>query len=213
MNNQFSLKEAERKAFQATNNDGLWDVFLGSFFLMFAFAPLLSDRLGDFWSSAIFLPFYAGVYLIIHLVRARIVAPRVGSVTFGQGRKTRMKRFSLILMGVNVIALAAGVFAFLNFGKISDKLPAILFSGLLVGGFSLFAYFIELPRMYIYGLVMGLGIFLGEWLWSNNLASHHGFPLVFGTGAGLMILVGLFIFFRLVLNTPLPPEDFPSMGA
>ena len=58
MSQQISLREAERKAFRITHNDGLWDVLLGCYALMFVIAPYLSTSLGDFWSSAVFLPFW-----------------------------------------------------------------------------------------------------------------------------------------------------------
>jgi len=55
MSTPISLKDAERKAFQSTFADGLWDVFIGcSFPLQLTIAPLLSHRMGDFWSSAVF---------------------------------------------------------------------------------------------------------------------------------------------------------------
>ena len=57
MSRQLSLKEAERKAFRTKYDDGLWDILLGCFFSMFAIAPFLSASLGDFWSSAVFVPF------------------------------------------------------------------------------------------------------------------------------------------------------------
>ena len=68
MSQKISLKAAERKAFRTTYNDGLVDIFLGCFFLMFVIAPYLSASLGDFWSSAVFLPFWALVYLAIWLI-------------------------------------------------------------------------------------------------------------------------------------------------
>jgi hypothetical protein len=65
MSPQISLKEAERKVFKTTQNDGLWDIFLGCFLLIFVIAPYLSGTLGDLWSSVVFLPFWALVYLAI----------------------------------------------------------------------------------------------------------------------------------------------------
>ena len=57
MSQPISLKEAERKVFQSTANDGLWDIFLGIFFLEFVIAPFLSESMGDFWSVAVFRRF------------------------------------------------------------------------------------------------------------------------------------------------------------
>ena len=52
------LAAAERRGFRSVVDTGLWDVMLASVVAMFAIAPLLSVRLGDFWSSAVFVPFW-----------------------------------------------------------------------------------------------------------------------------------------------------------
>jgi hypothetical protein len=62
MQEKISLKEAEKKAFKTSFDDGLWDILIGSFFLEFAIAPLISASLGDFWSSVVFLPFWGFDY-------------------------------------------------------------------------------------------------------------------------------------------------------
>ena len=56
-----SIKEADRKVFRTSFDDGIVDIFISSVVLMFALAPFLSVYLGDFWSSVIFLPFWGVV--------------------------------------------------------------------------------------------------------------------------------------------------------
>ena len=55
MTQKFELKKAERKLFSMIFDDGLLDIMISAFLLMFAIAPLLSETMGDFWSSAVFL--------------------------------------------------------------------------------------------------------------------------------------------------------------
>ena len=207
MSQQISLKDAERKVFQSTFADGLWDVFLGCFALEFAIAPLLSTSLGDFWSSAVFLPFFGVVYLIIRGVRKNVVAPRVGVVEFGAARKTRLKKFSVAMLVVNVIAFILGIVAFLGFGSLTGGGPPIILGLILLIGFSSAAYFLDFPRLYIYGLLGALAPQVGEWLFQNMGASHHGFPIMFGIMAGIMILTGLVTFTRFLRNNPVPAGD------
>ena len=207
MSQQISLKEAEKKAFRATLNDGLWDVFLGCFFLMFVIAPFLSSSLGDFWSSAIFAPFWGLVYLIIWQIRKRAVAPRIGSATFGRARRVRLKRFTIIMLVINIAAFVLGIVAAANIGRVSGRTTSILFGLFLLCGFSLAAYFLDCGRLYLYGLLVGISPAIGEWLWARGHASHHGFPVTFGTAAGVMIAVGLILFARLLRANPLPVEE------
>lgn len=205
-----SLKQAEKKAFRSTYNDGLWDILLGCFLSMFAIAPLLSSRLGDFWSSAVFLPFWGLVYLAIWSIRKRVVAPRIGTARFGRARRMRLARFTVVLLVVNILALVLGLIAAANVGRVPGQATSIAFGLILLVGFSIAAYFLDFSRLYIYGLMVGLAPNVGERLFDRGLASHHGFPVTFGVTAGVMIVVGLAVFARLVRENPLPVEDARS---
>ncbi len=201
-----SLKEAERKAYRAVADDGLWDVLLGCFVLLFALAPLLSESLGDFWSSMIFLPFWGLVYGAIWLLRRHVVAPRVGRATLRPARRARLGRLTRVLVVVNVLALIGGVVIVVNAGSVPGMVTAALLGMALLVAFTFAAYLLDFPRFYIYGLLLGLSPLVGEWLFANGYASHHGFPVVFGFTSAVMILTGLVVFLRLVLANPAPAE-------
>jgi len=47
----------------------------------------------------------------------------------------------------------------------------------------------------------------------NHKASHHGFPVTFGITAAVMIVIGLFLFVRLLRDNPLPVEGLPTEEA
>jgi hypothetical protein len=206
---KINLKEAERKAFRITYNDGLWDIFLGCFFLMFAIGPYLSPSLGDFWSSVVFLPFWGVVFLVILLIRKCVVTPRIGVVKFGLARKTKLVKFSVVMLVINVVAFILGLVAALSLGRVPGQMITIIFGLILLIGFSTAAYFLDFNRLYIYGLLVGLSPLVGEWLWTHGYATHHGFPVAFGTSAGIMILVGLVVFVRLLHDNPVPVEGIP----
>ena len=213
MSQTISLKEAERKAFRTTHSDGLWDIFLGCFFLMFVIAPYLSASLGDFWSSVVFLPFWGLVYLAIWLIRKYIVTPRIGLVKFGRARKTRLAKFTLVMLVVNILAFVLGLVAALNFGRVPGQMIGIILGMILLISFSLAAYFLDFGRLYFYGLLVGLSPPVGEWLWNLGYVMHHGFPVTFGITSGIMILFGLVVFIRLLVNNPVPVESTPTEGA
>lgn len=213
MSKQISLKEAEQRAFRASYDDGLWDVLLGCVVLMFAVAPFLSRSLGDFWSSAVFLPFWALAFVVIWLIRRRLVAPRTGVVKFGRARRARLMKFSILMLAVNVVAFALGLAAAMTFGRVSGLTTSIVFGLIVLIAFSLAAYFLDFGRLYVYGLLFGLAPVVGEWLYVNVNAPHHGFPITFGIVAGTMILTGLVVFVRLLRDNPVPVEGAPPESA
>lgn len=208
MKDPISLKTAEKRAFQTTFEDGLWDVFIGCFALEFAIAPLLSGSLGDFWSSAIFLPFWGIAYLAIWLARKYVVAPRVGKACFGKTRMNRLRRFTIILVGLNAVLFVLGLLAAFALGGASGvsiswrNLLPVLLGLFLLAGFSIAAYLLDFPRLYLYGALLFVATPMGEWLYLYHGAAHHGYPIAFGITAGIMIVTGLVIFVRLLINNP-----------
>lgn len=208
-----SLKEAERKAFRTKTNDGLWDIFLGGYFLMFVIVLYLSPILGDFWSSVMFLPYFALAYLAILLIRKYVVTPRVGIVKFGLVRKAKLAKFTVVMVAINTSALILGILAAVSFGNVPGQVYPIILGMILLFGFSLAAYFLDYNRLYIYGLLVGFSPIVGEWLWNQGYASHHGLPITFGISGGIMILVGLVVFIQFLRDNPLPITDGPAEKA
>ncbi|MFC1971053.1 hypothetical protein ACFLV0_03860 [Chloroflexota bacterium] len=202
MSEKLSLKNAERKVFRAASHDGLWDIIIAGFALEFAVAPLLSPALGDFWSSAVFVPFLGLLFLAAWLTRKYVVKPRTGVVKFGKQRIGRMKKFTLVMLIVNVLALILGTIVALYFHALSGQMVAIIFGLILLIGFSLAGYFLDYIRLYVYGLLLGITPFVGEWLYSNYNASHHGFPITFGFISGVIFLAGLITFIRFLHKNP-----------
>lgn len=207
MSEVISLKQAEKKVFSLATQDGLVDVFLGCLFLGWAIAPFYSAKLGDFWSMAMFLPFWGLVMLGIWLVRRYIVKPRVGTVQFGKARKTRMRWFTGVMLALNIIALIVGFWVSLNADTLSGRAATAVFGMTCLVLFSTAGYSLDFPRLYVYGLLLALSPQVGEWLYSDYGASHHGFPITFGITSGIMLVTGFFVFIRLLRNNPLPNED------
>jgi MFS family permease len=202
-----SLKQAERRVFRIAFNDGLWDIFIGSFALQFAIGPLLSPHLGDFWSALIFLPFFTLILFIIWLVRKHVVIPRIGFVKFGPSRKKRLKKFSAMMLVANLVALIIGANYALNFNVNSGSSPMVVFGLILLIISSLAAYFLNFIRLFVYGALFLLSAWIGEWLFIHYRISHHGFPITFGITAGIIMMTGVIIFFRLLREYPVPSEE------
>jgi hypothetical protein len=197
MSSKNVLEQAERKVYRASFEDGLIDMGIAAFTLMFAVAPLLSVTLGDFWSSVVFLPFWLVVYLLLRWVKKRFVTPRTGTVIFGAERVAKLRRGGWVMLGLNVAFLLVGVFTFFFPGDLGFMI-ALRFSAIMLLFFSMAGYFYDLNQLYVYGVLCALAIPVGEWLWQRELVSHHGFPMVFGTITGIIFLWGLVKFIRLM---------------
>jgi len=206
MTEKIDLKKIEKKAWTLYFQDGLIDIFIGCIVIMFALAPFLSESLGDFWSSAVFLPFWGLVYLLILVTRKYVVTPRIGIVKFGVVRKKKMIKFNLIIFIVLTIGFLLGLLSFIDF-NVPGWIHMARFGLIVLITSSLAAYFLDYPRLFVYGIMFILSLLIGEWLWVNMQVSHHGFPITFGITSAIIIIIGLIVFVRLLQNNPLPKKE------
>jgi hypothetical protein len=208
---QKEIEQVERGTFHAAYDLGIWDILIASFMSMFAFAPLLSVSVGDFWAAAIFVPIIAVVYAVLWLVKQRLLVPRIGVVRLGSFRQARLRKLSVVLLIVNVVAAVLGTFFAFRYDAIGGLAPVIVLSVILLVGFSLAAYSLNIPRFFLYGLLLAVAPYIGEWLWRRGHASHHGYPIVFGIGAAAIATVGL-IKLIAVIRGHRPLGDGPLAG-
>ncbi len=210
MAQKISLKQAERKVFRMTFQDGLWDIFIGCIVLQFAIAPLLSISLGDFWSSAVFLPFWALIFAVILFIKKRVVIPRIGLVKFGSFRKAKLTKFTLIMLVVNVIAFVIGLYFSFRSNIESGRVLMIMFGLTVLILSSIGAYFLNFIRLFVYGFLFLLSLMIGEWLFIHFRVVHHGFPITFGITTGIIISTGLILFFRFLSTYSIPAKETAS---
>jgi MFS family permease len=206
---QDELERLERATFLSTADTGLWDMYLASMVSMFAIAPLLSVYLGDFLSAAVFLPVFALLLWGIHLVKTRVIQPRVGLVEYGMPRKKRLKSLGVIMLVVNVMALVLGLVAAYRLPMDQGAIVPIFMSIILLLLFSTAALFLGIPRIFFYGLLLAVAPPIGEFLFQRGYATHHGFPVVFGTCAAVILMAGIVRFVRF-LPPPVPGGGAPS---
>lgn len=211
MAQNLDLKELERKAFRSTFQDGLLDMFVGVVVLAFAVIPLL-ESLGDFWSGAVFLPVYLLAWAGFRAGKKGITLPRMGAIQPGAARKAKLGRL------MAVIALAVGVLAatgllVIALQQAGAALANWLFPGLLgllaFAGFGVGATLLDLPRLYGYGVLVGLAAPAGELLYRHGLAAHHGWPISFGIAGSAIVIAGAVMLVRFVRAFPVVREAEP----
>jgi hypothetical protein len=213
MEKKLSVRETENKVFRTTFQDGLIDIGAGSLFLNFVVAPFLSTSIGDFWSSAVFVPFWLALYLILRTARKRIVEPRLGKVRFGPYRTSRLMRFNLVMLIFLMIALGLGALSFVQIESIPGWVHSARLSLVTLIIFVGAAIYLDVLRFAIYGLLVAAAPLVGELLYQYLGASHHGFPITFGFASAVMILTGLTLFVRLLLRYPRTdgPQDMQGI--
>jgi hypothetical protein len=216
---KLSLKELERKAFRSTFQDGLWDIFLGLLLLNMGGGTLLGGSgMSPLWSMVILTLFVGLVLLGFWAGKKFLTTPRIGAVEFGPQRRSKLRRVRVVLF----LSVLMGVLMFLwGLGAWSGRLPYLLaelpipayvWAVQCVVVFSVAAYFMDVTRFYIYGVLYALPFPLGILLAHNTtLTGALSMAITFGTAGGILVLIGVVLFVRFLRRYPLP-AGHPSMG-
>jgi hypothetical protein len=205
MSHNLDLKALERRAFRSTFQDGLWDIWLGLVFLMFAIGPLLE---GAGVSEKATMVLWIGVdviaFLILWMGKKYVTTPRLGLVRFGLQRRTRLKKFRLALL-VSGLAVLLATLAINSGEKPSQAVVLGAFAAIIIIVFGLMAYFMDFDRLYLYAVALALSLPVGE-----VLQEHAGLPdagYTYFVTAGLIIMVGIAHLARFLRDYPLPVQE------
>ena len=214
-----SLKELERKAFRSTYQDGLLDIYLGgtiASFTVFAGALDTADSLSTWQRLLIFLAGCAISNLIFWVGKKFVTLPRIGQVKFGPARQRRKRTLIAVLSGIVGLQVAIVAFqvallqipalrSWLGIPEIPQSMGTLtvaVIGALFVGpSFALMAFFLDFPRGYYIAAVMSIAVFCLIWF-DNSL-----FQLAAGS---LIILPGIFLFIRFLIQHPLPPQELQN---
>jgi hypothetical protein len=204
MPKEISLRDVENKMFKAVYQDGLVDIAIGGFLLVFVIGPYVTPALGDLWGSvAVFLPLWLIVYPGLWLIRRYVVRPRLGTVKYGAWRISRLKRFNVLALVLLSLSAALGVLSLVEFEAVPGWIHSARFSMIFLLTCSLAAYFLNFYRLLGYGVLIALAPVVGEVLYQYMNVPHHGFPVTFGLSAGIIILIGALNFIRFLREHPL----------
>lgn len=198
--NNVNLREVEKRTYSSYHQDGIIDIFIGTYIILFATSILVNNILDLstwFVIPAIFPALIVPVWMAL---KKRITIPRIGYVKF---KATGVNKLTSLFIGT----LVAGVFAFFLFAFGSTQTWALELrnivtqNGMLLIGLgafiisSLFGYTIGLKRLYAYG-ALALALF--------GLLQFITFPfeyILFAIGL-IIITCGIILLTRFVQKYP-----------
>ena len=194
INEKIDLTEIEKKTWRSTLEDGILDIYFGILVLGLgigmSLSPVLPNPL-DFFITFIFI----GIGLFFFLTAKKFITkPRLGVVKFGFKRKGR-KLKTLVVLSINlIILLILYIIRFTN-PELKLEFPGIL-DGLILGLLFITApvcfaaYFLQYPRFYLFGFLVGLSFFLSD-LFSIFIPEPFDTLIVFILISGIIIIIGI----------------------
>lgn len=203
MSQEISLKEAEREAYKlATFEDGLWDIYVGGFFVFLSFYSVTRKALGPALNLILVLAVAAFLLAGMTLARRAYSTPRLGRVKLRRRRKVTITFISLAFVLFTLllaILLITGVVREPDWGGapgwVRDLDVDIFFTALVIGFFSLGAHFTGVPRLHLYGWLIGVGNLASTAL---NLYAGFTFHFPLAIAGGIILLIGTLMFYRFI---------------
>lgn len=206
MSGNTDLQAVRRRTAQLmTYEDGLWDLLLGLIFMMLAIYPLTRAWLGPARNLGLFI----GLMLILvagqAFLRRQVSTPRLGYV---KPRPTRARKLTLAIL-ICLVALTCALVILtlvgpgwlgpgtLRVGAYTVEIVVLL---VLVTLFSWMGYFFAVPRLYLYGWLLG-GANLASALIYQPTVEGPNIPMALA--AGTILLIGLSLFIRFLRKYPL----------
>jgi hypothetical protein len=204
MDDPMNLKDIEKKTYMTYHGDGVWDLFLGLFFISIGVFMILDSPYLMGIIPAVMLPTVLGA-------KKSFVQPRLGYVKFSPERQAKENKGRTGMLVVFTLTFAFGFVAFYAFTGDSDwqiffrNLGMIPFGSVLAVVLLAVGLFFSIRRFVIYGLLT-LAIFI---------AGHfaHSDPPVFFIFIGIVVfIVGLTLFVRFIRKYPKSKEEMPYVN-
>ncbi len=169
-------KQIERRVFTSFFQAGFIEAFTGIILLQLGLPALFSrSGFGDWQSALITLPIALILLIVVLLVRRFVVTPRLGRVKFLPERRRRISK----LIIVPILTLIAGAIVGYIFAENASLrhifVGQITFILIPIIIFSAAAYFLDMKRLYVYGVIVGLVFPLGKYL-ETVIVSRHTLP-------------------------------------
>jgi len=165
-----SLREVEKRTYMSYHQDGLIDMFVGVYVLLFGLGILFST-VTDFSMWFVIPAIFPAVMVPIWIsVKKQITMPRIGYVKLGSRGANKLMAIFIGLMVAGLGTFMAFTFASTSQAWALTLRNLIVSNGMIIIGIGaaiisgLFAYTMGLKRLYAYGLLTLVLFFTGHYI-------------------------------------------------
>lgn len=202
-----NLGSLEKEAFRKFYEDGLFDIYLGAILIVMGIAAVITDQIENETAGMFVTLGLALAVTIPTLVwRRSLLRSRLGTFEPGPARRRRIRGTRLVLLGsvvLGVIVFGVAAAAF-NSDVSVDTLGAMVALIWFINSVAVLgamAYFLDVPRFYAHGVIVGLAMPLMIWpdlLWDNKVAPW----IALGIPGLVVMAVGVYKLVHFLRNYP-----------
>jgi hypothetical protein len=205
MNTGMNLKKAERRALSMRYKDGLLEINLGLFLALIAMVDTFeAGGLSRFQSYLPAIIVFAVGLLTYYLVKPRVVDARLGLIKVSPRSNAPHRWLLIIAVALQLVTLLIYILA--SSGSLASAMQDapnwIVDAGFglaIFGFFALWGYYVEAPRFYLYGLLLGAAMPAQQALWPDSQELIYNLNLIAGL---VMLAAGSVVFVRFLRRYP-----------
>jgi hypothetical protein len=203
------LRQLERKAWKSVHQDGLLDIFCGLVLLQVGVSLWIQHAAG-YWTLVFGIAFNSLAVAGLIAGKKLITVPRMGRVEFGQIRKAKSLQLTILLSLAVLLGVALIMLSLTDVVQLPGwAVPAALIAANMLFVFGMLGYFLDYPRLYIYGLLYAAAF--PSWVVLIELADIR-FPVVSVLSAAVMVLLGCKGLFQFTSRYPVPSTEAAANG-
>ena len=198
MNRIFSLRKLEKNSWKASFKSGLIEIAIGLVLVVSSICHIFDDL------RYYFMPLYLIPVLFLILTKKNIVIPRMGMVKFSKQRRRKSKLFHIVITAILLFLVLLTVFSTTTY------LPEFIAAEISITSIILLicfaaAYFLDLNRLFLYGLIIAGAFNLSE-LFRENPGRMPDGGYAYLMASIVFLIAGGIYFFRFLRKYPIPAE-------
>ncbi|MCB2154701.1 hypothetical protein KQI84_07415 [bacterium] len=208
MEDTLNAQQIERRAYSATRNTGLFEIYVGALVMAVGFFMTMLDwKIGVGWSFAIYLVVIGAAVGIHRYAFHRIKARRLGNAVFGEERKKKERKVRLAFVAGFIVTTGIVLATMFLWKHPTTDAPlnipmlmAAIWAFQIIAVFAVLAYYWDQPRMFLLGVILGATVPTDLAL--REFAEIAASWIVYGAGGLMLVLLGVALFARFVRENP-----------
>jgi len=210
MPENIDLKTIEKNILKTAHQHGFFDMLIGFVVTGMAFGPFFREGLPSPYKYFLWpLILVIIAELLLFIIIKFVIQPRTGIVKPGPSLKSMRKKLFIVISIQFVIQLIFIILLVIGNGSgiQVEGIMFILIIGLfIIPLFTILAYLMKYPRLYLIGMLIWLAVFINELLY-DLIDYRIRWLLSYGIIGGIIFLIGLVIFIRFLKKYPLPKRE------
>jgi len=210
MPENIDLKAIEKNILKSAHQHGLFEMVIGFIVTGMAFGPFFRESLPSPYKYFLWpLILQLIVYILLFIIIKYVIQPRTGIFKPGPSIKSMRRKLVIITFIQVAIHLTFVILLVIGIGSgihIEGIMFMLIIGLFLIPLFSIMAYLMKYPRLYLIGMLIWFAIFINELLY-DPIDYRIRWLLSYGIMGSIIFIIGLVIFIGFLKKYPLPKEE------